>query len=125
MNSQNKTYDVGIYYRLPRDDKEGSAESMSIANQRDMLITFVNERGWNLKDIFIDDGFTGTNYNRPDFKRMIQAIEKGIINCVITKDLSRLGRDVSKSSYYVDRYFPEHGIRYTTPAFSHSSHTDG
>lgn len=112
MNSQNTIYDVGIYCRLSRDDKEGNTESMSISNQKEMLTAYVNERGWNLRDVFVDDGFTGTNFDRPDFQRMLRAIEKGLINCVITKDLSRLGRDVSKSSYYVDSFFPEHGIRY-------------
>ena len=57
-----KNYDVGIYCRLSRDDNNGSAESMSISNQRDMLINYVNERGWNLVDEYVDDGFSGTNF---------------------------------------------------------------
>ena len=65
-----------------------------------------------MKDEYIDDGYSGTNYDRPDFQRMIRDIENGSINCVITKDLSRLGRNSAKTSDLLDEYFPSKGVRY-------------
>ena len=82
-------YDVGIYCRLSRDDNNGSLESMSIANQRQMLIDFVKEKGWNLKDCYTDDGYTGTNFDRPDFKRMIRDTEAGKIDCTKCQPFGR------------------------------------
>jgi DNA invertase Pin-like site-specific DNA recombinase len=111
MKSQDN-YDVGIYCRLSRDDKNGSLESMSIANQRQMLTDFVNEKGWCLRECYVDDGWTGTNFDRPDFKRMIHDTETGRINCIITKDLSRLGRNYIKSGYYTEEFFVERNIRF-------------
>ena len=106
-----KNYDVGIYCRLSRDDNNGTAESMSISNQRDMLINYVNERGWNLVDEYVDDGFSGTNFERPDFIRMINDIKNGRINAVVVKDLSRLGRNYIQLGQYTDYFFPEHNVR--------------
>ncbi len=106
------SYDVGIYCRLSRDDNNGSLESMSIANQKQMLINYVKEKGWNLKECYIDDGWTGTNFQRPDFQRMIRDADAGRINCIITKDLSRLGRNYVQAGYYTEEYFVERGIRY-------------
>ena len=100
-------FNVGIYLRLSRDD-EGSTISESIINQRDFLIKYVkNQPNWVLTDIYQDDGYTGTNFNRPDFIRLKQDIEAGKINLVITKDLSRLGRDYIDTGYYIEKYFPE------------------
>lgn len=111
MKLQN-IYDVGIYCRLSRDDNNGNLESMSIANQRQMLIDYVREKGWNLREIYIDDGYSGTNFERPDFKRLLRDIEDGKIDCVITKDLSRLGRNYAKVGYYTEDYFVEQGVRF-------------
>ena len=105
-------YDVGIYCRLSRDDNNGSLESMSIANQRQMLTDYVKEKGWNLKECYIDDGWTGTNFQRPDFQRMIRDVDAGKITCIITKDLSRLGRNYVQAGYYTEEYFVERGIRF-------------
>lgn len=105
-------YDVGIYCRLSRDDHNGNLESMSIANQRQVLVDYVTEKGWTLRECYIDDGYTGTNFDRPDFKRMIQDAESGKIDCIITKDLSRLGRNYVQSGYYTEEYFIEHNIRF-------------
>lgn len=105
-------YDVGIYCRLSRDDNNGNLESMSIANQRQMLLDYVKEKGWNLRNIYVDDGFSGTNFERPDFKRMIQDVESGKINCIITKDLSRFGRNYVKTGYYTEEYFAEMDVRF-------------
>lgn len=105
-------YDVGIYCRLSRDDHNGTLESMSIANQRQVLVDYVTEKGWTLRDCYIDDGYSGTNFDRPDFKRMIHDAEIGKIDCIITKDLSRLGRNYVEAGYYTEEYFIEHDIRF-------------
>ncbi len=103
---------VGIYLRLSRDDGNSNAESMSIVTQKQMLTDYVKERGWDLTEIYIDDGYSGTTFDRPAFQRMLKDIEHGYIDCVITKDLSRLGRNYAKTGYYTEEYFLEHGIRY-------------
>jgi hypothetical protein len=77
------TYKVGIYCRLSRDDNNGSNESMSISNQRDMLMSYVNERGWEVSEIYVDDGYSGTTFDRPDFQRMIRDVELKKINMII------------------------------------------
>ena len=112
---------VAIYLRLSRDDQNGDAESMSIAHQRDMLLAYCEERGWKIYDIYIDDGFTGTNFERPGFQRMIKDIEAGNINMVLTKDLSRLGRNYVMTGQYTDFFFPEHGVRYVAVNDSYDS----
>ena len=105
-------FKVGIYLRLSRDD-EGYGTSESIKNQKDFLVKYVgNKSNWVLVDIYQDDGYTGTNFDRPDFIRMKQDIEDGKINLVITKDLSRLGRDYIDTGYYVEKYFPSKQVRY-------------
>ena len=107
-------YKVGLYIRLSESDEDKSyeSESESIINQRNLLMDYVKSHGFTLIDEYVDDGFTGTNFDRPSFKRMIQDIENGKINCVITKDLSRLGRDYIQCGYYVEQYFPQNKIRY-------------
>ena len=105
-------YDVGIYCRLSRDDSNSSLESMSIANQRQLLTDFVKEKGWNLIECYIDDGWTGGNFQRPDFQRMLRDVEAAKINCVVVKDLSRLGRNYVQAGYYTEEYFVERGIRF-------------
>lgn len=105
-------YDVGVYCRLSRDDNNGNLESMSIANQRQLLIDYVKEKGWNLRDCYVDDGFSGANFERPNFKRMICDAETGKIDCIVTKDLSRLGRNYVQTGYYTEEYFVERGIRF-------------
>lgn len=107
-----KTYRVGIYCRLSRDDNNGNSESMSIANQKQILTDFVQEKGWKLTETYLDDGFSGTNFQRPDFQRLLRDIELGRINCVVVKDLSRLGRNYAGVGYYQDDYFPEHDVRF-------------
>lgn len=109
-----KIFNVGIYLRLSREDeKDGRVdESQSIQNQKEYIIRYVAEKKWNIAGFYSDDGWTGTNFNRPEFKRMLMDIENGKINLVITKDLSRLGRDYIETGYYTEKYFPEHHIRY-------------
>jgi DNA invertase Pin-like site-specific DNA recombinase len=104
---------AGIYARLSREDEErGSDQSESIKNQIDYLCRITNENGWSCVDIYTDDGLTGTNFDRPGFQRILKDIENGRINMVITKDLSRLGRDYIQTGYYLEKYFPEKNVRY-------------
>ncbi len=110
-------YKVAIYIRLSKEDVDkGYDESESIKNQRTLLTKYVENLGWNyeLIDIYIDQGFTGTNFNRPGFKRMIKDINSGKINMVITKDLSRLGRDYIETGEYIEKWFPEKNVRYVS-----------
>jgi len=106
-----KKFNVGIYLRLSQED-EKHGQSESIGNQKDFITCYVIEQGWNIVDVYIDDGFSGLNFDRPDFKRMVSDIEAGRINLVITKDLSRLGRDYIDTGYYLERYFPQKNVRY-------------
>ena len=111
MNIQNK-YNVALYLRLSRDDNDGNKESMSISNQRALLKEYVRERGWSIEDIYIDDGYSGTTFDRPEFKRMISDINERKINCVITKDLSRFGRNYAQVGYYTEEFFLEKNVRF-------------
>lgn len=105
------TYNVGIYCRLSKDDNNID-ESASIQNQKTMLTNYCLEKGWNITAIYADDGFTGTNFDRPDFKQMIRDIKDGKINLVLTKDLSRLGRNYVLTGQYTESFFPDHGVRF-------------
>lgn len=109
-------YNAGIYIRLSQEDKDKDkkyeSESQSVTNQRQILLNYVNSNGFNYIDEYVDDGYSGTNFDRPSFKRMIQDIENKKINLVIVKDLSRLGRDHVNTGYYMERYFPEHKVRF-------------
>ena len=105
------TYRVGIYTRLSIDDRTNE-ESVSIDTQKKILTEFVANKGWQIAKIYVDDGYSGGNFERPDFKRMIQDIENKEIDCVVTKDLSRLGRNYLDCGYYLEIYFPEHQVRY-------------
>ncbi len=105
-------YNVGIYLRLSKDNGE-KTESDSITNQRNIIKDFcLKYKNFNVCKEYIDDGYTGTNFNRPSFKDLIRDIENKEINCVITKDLSRLGRNYILSSYYIFNYFPSKGVRF-------------
>jgi DNA invertase Pin-like site-specific DNA recombinase len=107
-----KIYKVAIYIRLSREDGD-KEESSSVTNQRDIITRFVKENeNFIIINEYVDDGYTGTNFNRPAFQRMLQDIEKGLVDTVITKDLSRLGRDYIDTGHYVQRYFPEKKVRY-------------
>lgn len=106
---------VAIYVRLSREDEKDekySGISESIENQINFLKPIVNKKNWILVDIYKDDGYTGTNFDRPDFKRLISDIEQGKINLVLTKDLSRLGRDYIEVGRYLEKYFPENQVRF-------------
>ena len=104
-------YNVGIYCRLSVDDGTNN-ESMSIGNQKSMLTEYVHKNGWNIEEIYVDDGWSGVNFDRPDFKRMINDIEIGRINLVIVKDLSRLGRNYILCGQYTEIFFPSRNVRF-------------
>jgi DNA invertase Pin-like site-specific DNA recombinase len=106
----NSSFKVGLYIRLSRDD--GNIESDSVVSQRSLLNQYVKENNYNLIDEYVDDGFTGTNFERPSFKRMIKDIESGKINMIITKDMSRLGRDYIGTGELIEKYFPNNNVRY-------------
>ena len=98
---------AALYIRLSREDGDRE-ESDSVANQRKMLMSYVEQREeLSLGEIYVDDGCSGTNFERPAFRRMLEDIEAGQINCVIVKDLSRFGRDYIDTGRYLERYFPE------------------
>lgn len=100
-----------LYLRLSRDD-EKNTESESIANQRLFLRNYAREHGFKITAEYCDDGYSGTTFDRPAFIEMLSQIEQGNISTIMTKDLSRLGRDYIKTGYYLEQYFPLHNIRY-------------
>lgn len=108
-----KNYKVGLYIRLSKEDIDKYRDvSLSVENQIMALENYVKENKYELYNKYIDDGYTGTNFNRPGFKRMIEDIEQGKINMVVTKDLSRLGRDYIETGEYIEKYFPMKKVRY-------------
>ena len=102
---------TALYCRLSRDD-EFSGDSVSIQTQKTMLSQYAREQGFPNCEFFVDDGYSGTNYNRPDFQRMLGLIEDGKVSVVCVKDLSRLGRDYLQTGYYTEVIFPEHDTRF-------------
>ena len=104
-------FQVGFYIRLSREDGD-KGESESISNQRSILQRYVKENNLYFVKEYIDDGVSGTTFDRPGFRKMLKDIEDGIINMVISKDLSRLGRDYIKTGFYIENYFPQNNIRY-------------
>ena len=103
------------YYRLSDEEKKYGNESESITNQREIVREYCQRNGIIIIKEFVDDGYSGGNFERPGFQAMLEHLATGKANTVITKDLSRLGRDMTESSYYAERFFPEHDIRYLAP----------
>ncbi len=113
MSTQQAMYKTAFYMRLSKDDENrGEDESQSIRNQRKVLQEFAKRQNLTVVGEYVDDGYSGTNFDRPDFRRMIADMEAGYINCVITKDFSRLGRNSARGLDYIDEWFPKHGVRY-------------
>ena len=110
---------VAIYLRISSEDGDlkdsGKAESESISNQRGLLLNFISNHsefsGWEVSE-FCDDGWSGKNFERPDFLRMMEQIKQGQIDCVLVKDLSRFGRDYLVVGNYISRVFPFLGVRF-------------
>ena len=118
-----KTCVAGLYCRLSKEDGENSV-SISIENQRAMLQLYAKENGLQVFKVYEDDGYSGGNYNRPAFKYLIRDIENGFINCVIVKDLSRLGREHIETGRYIEQYFPEHFVRFISIGENYDSEID-
>ena len=105
-------YRAAIYCRLSKDDDEREGDSASIQNQRAMLEQYCEAQGWEVVAVYQDDGFTGLNLNRPDLTRMLKAIERKQIDIVLTKDLSRLGRNYIETGQLMEDFFPRNNVRY-------------
>lgn len=108
-------YNVAIYLRLSRDDESdgSSAESNSIRSQRDMIRSYIRRQdNMEIYDIYVDDGWSGSNFDRPSFKRMMEDIEAGCVDCVIVKDLSRFGRDYIEAGRLLQKTFPAFSVRF-------------
>ena len=113
MQSKKKD-NVGItalYCRLSRDDGTDN-DSNSIVNQKKLLQKHAKEHGFSNTRSYVDDGYTGTNFNRPGFQKLLEDIEMGYVSVIIVKDMSRLGRDYLQVGYYTDTYFPDRNIRF-------------
>nr|WP_304579430.1 recombinase family protein [uncultured Acetatifactor sp.] len=128
-NRQSKYFYAAMYLRLSREDSDAGAvadsgspggagatfkaESNSIGSQRELIRSFIREQeDMELFDCYADDNYSGSNFERPEFKRMISDIEAGRVNCVIVKDLSRFGRDYIETGRYLDQVFPALGVRF-------------
>ena len=116
MKMGDKYFLTAMYLRLSRDDNDvgrTKTESDSIGNQRALIRSYISENpDMELYDIYADDGYSGSNFDRPEFKRMIGDIEAGAVNCVIVKDLSRFGRDYIESGRFIQKIFPALGVRF-------------
>jgi len=102
---------TALYCRLSRDDGM-DGDSNSVANQKKLMQKYAKENGFGNTRFYVDDGYTGTNFNRPGFQKMLEDIEMGYISTIIVKDMSRLGRDYLQVGYYTDTYFPDRNIRF-------------
>lgn len=103
--------ETALYTRLSRDD-ELTGESNSIKNQRELLLQYAKSKGYANVQVYVDDGYSGTNFNRPDFKRMMERVEAGLIKRVIVKDMSRFGRNYLEVGYYTEVIFPEYDVQF-------------
>ena len=110
----NQKYRAGIYIRLSREDEkeEKNVDSESVKNQRNLLMNYIKEHDYFFYKEYVDDGYSGSNFDRPAFQALITDIENKKINMVIVKDLSRLGRNNIETNEYIERYFPKHSIRF-------------
>ena len=123
MQMPNNIYRAVIYIRLSEADegKSYESESESITNQRNLLMNFLKEKGFIFVGEYVDDGYSGTNFERPGFTKMIEDIKNKMVNLVIVKDLSRLGRDHVMTGYYMETFFPENNIRFISMQESYDS----
>ena len=119
-------FHTGIYIRLSQEDKDKDkkyeSDSESVINQRELLTNYVIQNGLNLVEEYVDDGYSGTDFDRPGFKRLLEDINKKKINCVVVKDLSRFGRDHVMTGYYLETFFPENKVRFISILESYDSY---
>ena len=111
MSRQSNQKITAGYCRLSRDD-ELQGDSNSIVNQKAILTKYAQDNGFPNLRLYCDDGFSGTNFQRPGFQKMLKDIEAGLVGVVLTKDMSRLGRDYLRVGFYTEMTFPENGVRY-------------
>lgn len=109
--TKQSNYNAGIYVRLSQED-ERAGESLSIENQKMILTKYVADQGWTLVDIYVDDGYSGTDFNRPAVTQLLEDAKNGKINLIICKDLSSFGRNYIEVGQYVDYIFPTYNIRF-------------
>ena len=109
--SKQTIYNAGIYVRLSQEDMR-AGESLSIENQKLIITKYVSEQGWNLENIYVDDGYSGTDFDRPGVTRLLEDAKTGKINLIICKDLSRFGRNYIQVGQYIDYIFPTYNIRF-------------
>lgn len=116
-------FNVGVYIRLSQEDKDKKYESNSesVINQKELLRGYVKNNNFNLVKEYVDDGYSGTDFERPGFQSLLEDINNKKINCVIVKDLSRLGRDHVMTGYYIETFFPENNIRFISILESYDS----
>ena len=116
-------FNAGIYIRLSQEDKDKKYESdsESVINQKELLRSYVKNNNFNLCGEYVDDGYSGTNFDRPGFQKMLEDIKQKKINCVVVKDLSRFGRDHVMTGYYIETFFPENNIRFISILESYDS----
>ena len=118
MSESLRMYKAADYLRLSKEDGDfflspGKVESDSISSQRDLIHRFVSQHpDIKLVQEFIDDGYTGTNFDRPRFQKLMEAVESGEIDCIIVKDLSRFGREYIDAGNYIEKLFPRYGVRF-------------
>ena len=121
----NTQFNAGIYIRLSQEDRDNDkkyeSESESVLNQREMLMNYVKNNNFNFVNEYVDDGYSGTDFERPGFKKLIEDINNNKINLVIVKDLSRLGRDHILTGYYIETFFPEKRVRFISILESYDS----
>ena len=108
---ENITYSAGLYLRLSKDDEQ-EGESVSIGTQRSILLDYCENNHYPVYKIYVDDGYSGMNFARPGFQKLLEDVERGAVNMIITKDLSRLGRDYIMTGYYSEIFFQAKGVRY-------------
>lgn len=120
---ENYEYKAGIYIRLSQEDrdKKYESDSESVINQRDILMNYIKSNGFIFVEEYVDDGYSGTNFDRPAFQQMLKDIKDKKINLVIVKDLSRLGRDHVNTGYFMERFFPENRVRFISIMESYDS----
>lgn len=121
---ENNTYSAGLYLRLSKDDEQ-QGESVSIGTQRSILVDYCKTNQFSIYNIYIDDGYSGLNFERPGFRALLEDVERGLVNMVITKDLSRLGRDYIMTGYYSEIFFQTKGVRYIAIADDFDSEKGG
>ena len=124
-STSNKVWKTALYLRLSRDDGKDT-ESNSIASQREILKEYLKRfPDMEIYDIYVDDGYSGTNFERPDFKRMMDDIYKGKVNCVLVKDLSRFGRNYAEVGHYLDNIFVKLQVRFIALNNQHDTGISG